>query len=139
MQAWSPNTNNVVQGRNSFTGLTKSYFEDGALFIATVRYDDVVLKTSDCLSGDFEHEDSTPSYGNSCPGSIVILDICSGDYNYFVNNLVDGPVYGMVADNNMNLFTQNGQGGSSVFSVPFTPGIEQSGVFMQNQVSSTMT
>ncbi|VEU40862.1 unnamed protein product [Pseudo-nitzschia multistriata] len=134
--AFSPNTNNVVSGRSHVTGNMQSFYEGGALVIATIRYDDTVVGTTKCLSGKFNKDDATPSYSSTCPGSIVLNDICAqGKNNEFINDLIDGPAYGLQVDNNMNILTQNGQGGISFFSVGYLPGMAQDGVFLANLVN----
>lgn len=130
--AFSPNSNNVVTGMSPTTGKDQSFYEGGAIVISTVRYTDVVVGTKGCLSGDFDKDSSQPSYSNACPGSLVLNDICSGETTTFANDIINGPVYGLAVDNNMNILTQNGKGGLSYFSVGYTPGAAQSGVFLAN-------
>lgn len=133
--AFSLNTNNVVQSRNPINGEDQSFFVGGALFISTVKYSNVVLNTDDCLKGNFGSDSNTPSYSETCPGSMVLHDTCSGTNSPYLNDIIDGPVYGMNVDNNMNVVTQNGEGGVSFFSVAYTPGAAQSGVFLQNKAN----
>lgn len=133
--AFSPNTNDVVSARSPVTGKDQSFYVGGALVIATIRYDDTVVATTKCLSGNFNKDSASPTYGLSCPGSLVLNDICkNGENTEFVNDLIDGPAYGLIIDNNMNVLTQNGQGGISYFSVAYSPGHAQDGVFLANLV-----
>jgi len=124
--AFSANPNNVVVYKDFASGEIEYGFEGGALFISFIR---------SCSLTEGRTIDKCEQYynANGCLGSISMLDPCTGEVSDFVVENVQGPAYTMIVDVNMNLLVQNGQGGLSTFSVPYTPGLSGGVELLPNQ------
>lgn len=124
--SFSANPLNVVVYRDPSDGKDKNAFEGGALFVSFIT-----------MCGLYEGRtiDNYQAYypNNGCVGSISMVNTCTGVLSEFVVDNVQGPVYTSIADINMNLLVQNGQGGLSTYSVPYTPGLVQDVEWLQNQ------
>ena len=131
--AFSSNSNNVVAYRNPVTNVSGTYYQGGALFISTTEISKV---DGGSCNLDTKGTRQSAVIGPSCPGTVLLSDVCSGIVSTFIDNFVDGTVYSANADLNMNLLTQNGQGGLSVFSVGYNPGSVSAGNFVENQSST---
>jgi len=124
--AFSANPNNVVVYKDFVTGQDEYAFEGGALFISYI--------TTCSLTEERTIDGCTQNYAaNGCLGSISMMDPCTGKVSDFVVENVQGPVYTTIADVNMNLLVQNGQGGLSTYSVPYTPGLDGGQELLPNQ------
>ena len=121
--AFSPNTNNVVQVMNPLSGQTKSYYEGGALFVA-------VIPSAILSDGAFYHDGDY--IGPEALSDIYMHDPCTGETSLWINQLVQGPAYSMLADPNMNLIIQNGNNGLTTLSVPYIPGFASLGTWILN-------
>lgn len=137
---YSRNPLGVVGTYNPYSAQYEKVYEGGAIFIGTVHYSNRTLNTGNCFSGQFNahgaHKENRATYGSTCPGSIELFDICQGTTDPFIVDEVDGPVYAMNVDVNMNVITQNGQGGLSLFSVAYTPGVPTAVSFLESQAST---
>ena len=130
---FSSNSNNVVAYHNPVTNVSGYYYEGGALFISTTKISLVGSNTCNLFP---DGTDQSATIGPACPGTVLLSDVCTGFVSTFIENFVDGTVYSANADINMNLMTQNGQGGLSTFSVGYIPGIVSAGNYLENQAST---